>query len=201
MEIPCCGIVAVLKHRGEDPYDPKWLRSQWLLIEHPLAKKAMLRLGASIVDYVGDSDEAMEGAAEPEHDPSLVQLRERFDKVSAIVYPTTEKVRFATMTNAFNSLRDEYRPYNTPMRYRAVMAAIFDLGASFRASGSWIQEPSRVTTEIQAWDRHGEKRSAPENFASPPQKRPSSSSSETCSEYNKRWKNGNVPNVIFVKPE
>ena len=198
MEIPCCGIVAVLKQRGEDPYDPKWLRSQWLLIEHPLAKMAMQRLGASIVDNFGVSDEAME--AEPEHDPSLSQLRERFDKVSAIPYPTAEKVRFATMTNAFNSLRDVYRPYNTPMRYKAVMAAIFDLGASFRGnpSGTWIQEPSSINTDTQAWDACGEKRPAPDNFAKT-QIRPSSSSSETCSEYNKKWKNGSCPTIHFLR--
>ena len=191
IEIPCCGIVAALKYRGDDPFDSKWLCPQWLLMHHPLATTALQRLGVRIVD---DHSPEMENDFIGE-EPTMTQarLRNRVDKVMSIVYPDQEKVRFATMTNAFNCMRDEYRPYNNQTQYKAVMAAIFDLGASFRGSpGQWLQEPPRLNDKVNVWDRQGALQVPPANFAQSRHKR-SLSVTETRQEYNKKWKDGKCP--------
>ena len=110
IEIPCCGIVALLKQREDDPFDPKWLGSQWLISDHPLAKTALRRLGVNIVEELGNaiSDNSISDNlfdANNSQQQTYAQLQARVDKVSAIPHPDSDKVRFATMTSAFNSLK------------------------------------------------------------------------------------------------
>jgi hypothetical protein len=201
VEIPCAGIVAAVKRLGEDPFDIKWLPSHWHAASHPLATLAMQRVGGCVVE-VHHHDVVNDNGA---NDFEAHALMDRVAKVATIPYPTSERVRRSTMTEAFNSMRDTHHPYNDPIKYKTVMAAIFDLGSGFSGTpGQWIQEQVGVgRSESQRWTANGDLRPPPVNLANPqsatrqststasqgPIKRVGSANMSR-SEYRKKWKAG-----------
>jgi hypothetical protein len=195
LEIPCNGIVAVVKRLGEDPFDVKWLPSQWRAASHPLATLAMQRVSGCVVQ-VHNHDVADDNGA---NDFESHALMSRVAKVAAIPYPTTERVRRSAMTEAFNSMRDTHHPYNHPVKYRAVMAALFDLGAGFNGTpGQWIQEQLPSTRfSSQTWSTNGDLLPPPANLANPESAKgkPRPGPPITVAAYNKKWKGGRCPTV------
>ena len=196
LEMPCTGIVTAIKKIGQDPYDVKWLPSQWRASSHPLAPLAMQRVGASVVrvqEHVDTGDQDVDMTSE------AANLSSRVAMVASIPYPSSERVRRASMTEAFNTMRDTHHPYNHPVKYRAVMAALFDLGAGFNGTpGQWIQEQLPSTRfSSQTWSTNGDLLPPPANLANPQSAKgkPRPGPPITVAAYNKKWKGGRCPTV------
>ena len=189
MEVTCPGIIAVLKSKGEDVFDVKWLPLHWRLSYHPMWKMAMLRLAPAAFD------------AEPEQHHDEVQEQQaivtRHAKVSSIPTPSTSNMRRAQMNDAFNSLREDFNVPDCPDKYRQVMASFFDLRAIFNGTpGQWLRDaPPPDSRIIHEWN--GDTRAPPPiNMANAYKHKPATvQASMTRSAENKKRKEGQLPTV------
>jgi hypothetical protein len=162
LEITCVGIAAAIKKRKENPCAQRWVNQNWLLSFHPLYLTAIQRSCPSLLEGLQHPQD--EGH---EHCDSSSNLERRWQLVQSIPVPTTPALRRSKLMDAFNSLRDDFSvPMHVP-KFRAVMASINDLRASFSNSDTWVRAPSIDTDcpSIPAWSGHRDSTPAPANLA------------------------------------
>ena len=203
MEVMCVGIAAVLKSQEQDPFDVQWLPEQWRLAYHPLWQKAMLRLCPMPASTTQDQNDDQGGQGESMDDDDDSRIREavvaRWVKVSAIPTPTTANLRRAQMGDAFFALRDDFGVAESPDKYRAVMASIFDLRGAFRGTpGCWLQDaPPLVQPTVTAYngDALAQAPLNQANFGKPRQQTVHNQASMTVREQRKKRARGDFPTV------